>query len=579
MHLIPTPKILRETKDIIYNKTIAFDYVGIEERLTKAIQKLPHSDDGLPLTIRVEGSEGESYTLDLTNAGVVITAPSTIGAFYGVQTLRQLLSNETVFACHVEDAPDFAFRGYYHDVTRGKIPTLETLKELVDYLAYMKVNSFQLYVEHSFAFREYSDSVGRTGCLTAQEIRELDDYCHENYVELIPSLSCFGHLYELLEKPQYKHLQVLENYEPQHLYWQERMAHHTIDPLHPESFSLIKGMIDQFLPLFRSDKFNICCDETFDLQKGKHRDKDIGKLYIDFVNQLIAYLKTQGKQVMMWGDVILQHMDHVQGIPKDTIFLNWFYGADKHEAEEKVRQFSQAVQPQIVCPATWAWNHFCEHLPESVPNITHMTQLGKQYGAMGVLNTNWGDYGDPCGTDMRLFGMAYGAARSWNTSTDAQTVATCTDALIYDHSGTFAILQRVSQMERTVHYGDLSWMYNNLYFPGKLAVADRKESELREVRNQCLDLIEELRLQSWTNDYFRQEILIAIRGVAVMAELMMKLWGYGVTRLTDTESWLAQYRAAWLKKNKESELAEIEKMFRLLEESVAQGQTLLNKKR
>ena len=64
-----------------------------------------------------------------------------------------------------------------------------------------------------------------------------------------------------------------------------------------------------------------------------------------------------------------------------------------------------------------------------------------------------------------------------------------------------------------------------------------------------------------------------------MAELMMKLWGYGGTRLTDTESWLAQYRAAWLKKNKESELAEIEKMFRLLEESVAQGQTLLNEKR
>ena len=45
MHLIPTPKILRETKDIIYNKTIAFDYVGIEERLTKAIQKLGKLED------------------------------------------------------------------------------------------------------------------------------------------------------------------------------------------------------------------------------------------------------------------------------------------------------------------------------------------------------------------------------------------------------------------------------------------------------------------------------------------------------------------------------------------------------
>jgi hypothetical protein len=103
-------------------------------------------------------------------------------------------------------------------------------------------------------------------------------------------------------------------------------------------------MIDQFLPLFRSDKFNICCDETFDLQNGKHKDKDIGKLYVDFVNQLIAYLKNQSKQVMMWGDVILQHMDYVQEIPKDTVFLNWFYGADKNEAEEIATLRSQIDQ-------------------------------------------------------------------------------------------------------------------------------------------------------------------------------------------------------------------------------------------
>ena len=573
MHLIPMPQIFKKTQEKIEKRTICFNGTHMDTRLVKAIEKLPYSADGLPLTVRAGEGTQERYTLDLTNTGVVINAPSAVGAFYGVQTLRQLLANETVCVCHVEDAPDFVFRGYYHDVTRGKIPTLDTLKELVDYLAYMKVNSLQLYVEHSFAFREYTDSVERTGCLTAQEIRELDGYCHENFIELIPSLSCFGHLYELLEKPQYKHLQVLENYAPQHLYWQERMAHHTIDPLHPESFSLIKGMIDQFLPLFRSDKFNICCDETFDLQKGKHKDEDIGKLYVDFVNQLIAYLKTQGKQVMMWGDVILQHMEHVQGIPKDTIFLNCFYGADKHEAGEKVRKFSQAVQPQIVCPATWAWNHFCEHLPESVPNITHMTQLAKQYGAMGILNTNWGDYGDPCGTDMRLFGMVYGAARSWNVVSDSGIIAACADALIYDHKGAFDILHRLSEIEHVVHYGDLSWMYNNLHYPGKLRFTDRKEAELLDARNQCLEVIKTLESQNWNKDWFRQELLIAAEGVALMAEMMMKLRGYAVSRQIVTESWLARYRAAWLKKNKESELAEIEKMFRLLEEAVTQGKT------
>lgn len=86
---------------------------------------------------------------------------------------------------------------------------------------------------------------------------------------------------------------------------------------------------------------------------------------------------------------------------------------------------------------------------------------------MGVLNTNWGDYGDPCSTDMRWFGIAYGAARSWNTSTDVQTIAAGVGALVYDHRGTVDILRHISRMERTVHFGDLSWMYNNLYYPGK----------------------------------------------------------------------------------------------------------------
>ena len=176
------------------------------EILTGTVMRIDPRTGNVGLKIGT-GSD-ESYTLDLTREGIVITADSTVGAFYAVQTLRQILQNETVYACHIEDAPDFSFRGFYHDVTRGRIPTMETLKKLVDYMASMKLNSLQLYVEHSFAFREFADSIEETGCITPEEIRELDDYCYENFIELIPSMSCFGHLYVLLEKPQYKHLQV-----------------------------------------------------------------------------------------------------------------------------------------------------------------------------------------------------------------------------------------------------------------------------------------------------------------------------------------------------------------------------------
>ena len=68
--------------------------------------------------------------------------------------------------------------------------------------------------------------------------------------------------------------------------------------------------------------------------------------------------------------------------------------------------------------------------------------------------------------------------------------------------------------------------------------------------------------------------MIAAEGIAIMAELMMKLYGYGVSRLTDTEKWLKKYRNNWLIQNKESELYEIEKMFHLVEDAIAQGKVL-----
>ena len=110
------------------------------------------------------------------------------------------------------------YRGFYHDTTRGKVPKVETLKMLIDQMAYYKLNSLQLYVEHTFDFKEYATTKERTGYFTAEEIKELDDYCYENFIDFIPSLSCFGHLQELLEIPEYKHLCVLENHEQEFRY-------------------------------------------------------------------------------------------------------------------------------------------------------------------------------------------------------------------------------------------------------------------------------------------------------------------------------------------------------------------------
>ena len=70
-------------------------------------------------------------------------------------TFSQLIANcpGEVPCLEIEDWPDFKVRGFYYDITRGKVPTLETLKNLVDTLAFYKINQFQLYIEHTFALK------------------------------------------------------------------------------------------------------------------------------------------------------------------------------------------------------------------------------------------------------------------------------------------------------------------------------------------------------------------------------------------------------------------------------------------
>ena len=159
--LIPAVKSLEVKEGFLAKKAISFENKGLDARLVKALSKLPLAENGAALTVTVTGTEGESYTLDVVENAIAITAGGPAGAFYAIQTLRQLFTQPEIPCLHIEDAPDFAHRGFYHDITRGRISTLETLLNLVEDMAYYKLNSLQLYVEHVFPFKETADIVAK----------------------------------------------------------------------------------------------------------------------------------------------------------------------------------------------------------------------------------------------------------------------------------------------------------------------------------------------------------------------------------------------------------------------------------
>lgn len=367
------------------------------------------------------GGLNEGYTITIDENGIIIYGKSGRALFWGIQTLIQIILQYpgNIPWLKIEDWPDFKHRGFYHDITRGKVPRLSTLKWLVEKCAYYKINELQLYVEHSFAFKCIPELWTGRDPLTAQEILELDEYCHDFHVDLIPSLATFGHLYELLRLRKYQHLNELEieAADLPHDLW-DRMAHYTIDPSNEKSFDLIKEMMEEYLPLFSSKYFNICCDETFDLGKGRNKAKiaqcGAGRLYIDFVKKIADLVLSYGKIPMMWGDIVLNHRELIDELPSNMIFLNWEYGANV--TNKATKAFSKAGVTQIVCPGTQGWSRFAYDINSASNNIRKMVQYGAEFKADGVLNTDWGDCGHVNFISGALHGMAFGAAISWNVS-------------------------------------------------------------------------------------------------------------------------------------------------------------------
>ena len=87
------------------------------------------------------------------------------------------------------------------------------------------------------------------------------------------------------------------------------------------------------------------------------------------------------------------------------------------------------------------------------------------------------------------------------------------------------------------------------------------EEEVGVIQKEYLRISGELSGENWEKDEYRQELLLAVEGICVLAEVSAKLAGYETERVSNTEEWLGKYRQKWLEKNKPSELYRIEEMF------------------
>ncbi len=382
------------------------------------------SDDEIALSVRLlsrgKGPKAneEGYEVTTSNAGLALAAATEVGLFRGLMSIQQLLAScpTRLPFTTITDSPDLTERGVMLDVSRCKVPSIETLKTLIDSFAMLKFNQLQLYTEHTFAFSNHPLVWANASPYTAAETLEIKSYCNARYIDLVPNLNCFGHFERWLRHPEYQHLAECPDgfshpFSGKHIEFGS-----TLKP-NRQSLKLLNELHAEYLPLFDSPYFNIGGDEPWELGQGWSKAqceaRGTTNVYVDFISDIQKLTEKRGRQMMFWSDIVLREPESLKRLSKDLTALNWGYEGN-HPFARECRQVAAEKIPFYVCPGTSSWNSLTGRISNMVSNIDNAARNGIKHGAKGLLVTDWGDYGHHQYLPVSYPGFALAGCHSWN---------------------------------------------------------------------------------------------------------------------------------------------------------------------
>lgn len=422
-----------------------------EEAYQLSIRASCGEDDAGGITIEAGGAAGLWYGLSTLQQWVSLADPSAVrlrgaggGGEGGIAEAKATSDADggaatapayvDVPAAVMRDWPDFAARGVMLDVSRDRIPTMDTLFMLVRRLAAMKVNQFQLYFEHAFAYEGHEDVWDADAAFTGEQIRQLDQYCRDRFIELVPNQNSFGHMAPWLRTPGYTDMAECPEGFP-HPFAREPEPF-SFCPTDPRSAEFMDSLYEQLLPHFSSTTVNVGLDETFDLGRGRSAaacaERGQGVVYLEFLLEIYRRISARGLHMQYWGDIIEHYPELVPRLPKNATALIWGYGAH-YPFAKMCGLFEKNGIPFYVVPGTSSWNSFGGRTSNTIANLQNAAVHGHAQGGLGFLNADWGDNGHLNPLAASYLGFAVGAAFGWNAKFAAALLPA--DGLNCDNNG------------------------------------------------------------------------------------------------------------------------------------------------
>jgi len=368
------------------------------------------SIDPLPVPGEHTGPDSrEAYSLKITSEGATVSARSSAGLYYAIQTLGQLVEGSGAGAVlpvvEIKDWPALAYRGVMVDMSHGALPTEKEVERQLEFMARWKANQYYFYSEDSIELKGYP-LLNPGGRFTQDEVRRIIAYGRARHVDVIPCLELYGHQHDLFRVERYAML--------------ADMPHGVeFDPRNSQVNSLLTDWVTQLAQLFPSPFVHIGFDEAFQIEQAARQGgmaAQPAQLFIRQLSTVDELFKKYGKTVMAWGDIMVKYPEIVSQLPSGLIAVAWEYdpGPESHYQHWLGPLAAQHI-PHMIATGVTCWNQVMPDYARSFANIDTFLASGRKSGAMGLMNTLWTDDAQNLLRTARP-GVAYGAAAAWQST-------------------------------------------------------------------------------------------------------------------------------------------------------------------
>jgi hexosaminidase len=380
---------------------------------------------------------------------VSIIGDTAAGVFYGVQTLKQLVTTTngipTLPTGTIRDWPAMKYRGVHDDLSRGPFPTLAFQKHQLEVFAAHKVNLYSPYFEHTLQYADDPLAAPPGSSLTRADSQELAAFARNLHILIVPEQEAFGHLHHVLQYEKYSDLA-------------ETPHGHVLAPGQSATQPLILSWFTQIAEDFPSPFLHIGADETFELGTGRTKadvdKRGLGPVYADFLTQIHTTLAPLHRRILFWGDVAGTDPAAIPGLPKDMIAIPWIYWHED-SYDHDILPFKKAGIETWVAPGDANWKVVYPNVKGSLDNISGFVEAGQRLGSTGELTTVWDDDGEGL-FNLDWFTVLYGAAAGWQPGKSDSAAYTSTFGHVFYGDTTGRIDEAQKELVAAEDYIDTS---------------------------------------------------------------------------------------------------------------------------